>query len=326
MANDDPKNAGSDIEPGIDAAGATQEQSARGPAEPVIDELAAAAAVAQSEAAAAGSAAAGIETKLEFLIPNVLSMSESILQLAETSGQLTSQLRSKAADFEEIIEDYDQLLQRKNRHTTVLLGVSVGVIVLSLLLVLIMSVSFSRQVNNMNALALTLGKRISEVNSGLVTFEELNLSIGRLETAVLSVAESMQQQGATVDAMAAAQTAADAAMLENLNAALQGQTTAVSGAVGGLEAAVASSAGVVDQSSRVLQSLRLEVDNVGNSMDELLALRQSLEALITLERERYLEQLQAQQAAASATAAPEADTIRFQRPVPPPVPSAPSTP
>lgn len=145
--------------------------------EPEMDELDAVSAVAQSEAVEKGGndAAVGIETKLETLIPNVLSMSESILQLAETSGELTDQLRTNAAAFEDIIADYDHLLQRKNRHMLGLLGTSVGVILICLLLVIFMSLSFSRQVNNMNALSLTLGRRIAEVNSGLVTFEELNL-------------------------------------------------------------------------------------------------------------------------------------------------------
>jgi hypothetical protein len=293
--------------------------------EPVMDELDAVSAVAQSEAMDKGSkdAAVGIETKLETLIPNVLSMSESILQLAETSGELTAQLRTNAAAFEDIIADYDNLLQRKNRHMLGLLGTSVGVIFICLLLVIFMSLSFSRQVNNMNALSLTLGRRIAEVNSGLVTFEELNRSIGRLENAVLGVANGMQEQQAALTEMGVVQGEASLQLVENVKSALAEQSTSVGAIVGGVQAEVARNAAAVSQSNSVLQSLRLEVDGVGTSVAGLLEMRASLDALVTLEKERYLDQLRAQEAASAASAAVQRDSaIIYQREVPEPAPAA----
>jgi hypothetical protein len=295
--------------------------------EPVMDELDAVSAVAQSEAVDQGAkdAAVGIETKLETLIPNVLSMSESILQLAETSGELTSQLRTNAAAFEDIIVDYDNLLQRKNRHMLGLLGTSVGVIFICLLLVIFMSLSFSRQVNNMNALSLTLGRRIAEVNSGLVTFEELNRSIGRLESAVLGVADGMQEQQTAISGMVLQQETVNLQLVENVTSALTEQGAVVGDIVGGVQAAVARNAAAVSESINTLQSLRLEVDGVGTSVGSLLDMRAALDALVTLEKERYLEQMRAEQAAtaASVTAQREA-AISFQRTVPEAAPAAPA--
>lgn len=285
--------------------------------EPTFDDVDAVSAVEQGEAGARIRTSADDESKLETLIPNVLSMSESLLQLAETSGQLSTQLRQDVAQFEEIMGDYDELLARKDRHAMILMGVSVGVIVLSLLLVLVMTFSFSRQVNNMNALSLTLGRRLSEVNSGLVTFEDLNGSIGQLETAVLAVAKTAEAQQLTMDKMVDSQQTVNEGMQKALADALASQAEVVKSAVGNLESAVAASARVQDQSMDVLQSLRLEVDAVGTSTESLLGLRQSIDALITLEKERYLERLDAQRAAVAAESQENA-SIRFQRPVPPP--------
>ena len=285
--------------------------------EPTFDDVDAVSAVEQGEAGARIRTSADDESKLETLIPNVLSMSESLLQLAETSGQLSTQLRQDVAQFEEIMGDYDELLARKDRHAMILMGVSVGVIVLSLLLVLVMTFSFSRQVNNMNALSLTLGRRLSEVNSGLVTFEDLNGSIGQLETAVLAVAKTAEAQQLTMDKMVDSQQTVNEGMQKALADALASQAEVVKSAVGNLESAVATSARVQDQSMDVLQSLRLEVDAVGTSTESLLGLRQSIDALITLEKERYLERLDAQRAAVAAESQ-ENESIRFQRPVPPP--------
>ena len=285
--------------------------------EPTFDDVDAVSAVEQGEAGARIRTSADDESKLETLIPNVLSMSESLLQLAETSGQLSTQLRQDVAQFEEIMGDYDELLARKDRHAMILMGVSVGVIVLSLLLVLVMTFSFSRQVNNMNALSLTLGRRLSEVNSGLVTFEDLNGSIGQLETAVLAVAKTAEAQQLTMDKMVDSQETVNEGTQKALADALASQAEVVKSAVGNLESAVAASARVQDQSMDVLQSLRLEVDAVGTSTESLLGLRQSIDALITLEKERYLERLDAQRAAV-AVESQENASIRFQRPVPPP--------
>ena len=285
--------------------------------EPTFDDVDAVSAVEQGEAGARIRTSADDESKLETLIPNVLSMSESLLQLAETSGQLSTQLRQDVAQFEEIMGDYDELLARKDRHAMILMGVSVGVIVLSLLLVLVMTFSFSRQVNNMNALSLTLGRRLSEVNSGLVTFEDLNGSIGQLETAVLAVAKTAEAQQLTMDKMVDSQETVNEGTQKALADALASQAEVVKSAVGNLESAVATSARVQDQSMDVLQSLRLEVDAVGTSTESLLGLRQSIDALITLEKERYLERLDAQRAAVAAESQ-ENESIRFQRPVPPP--------
>jgi hypothetical protein len=296
--------------------------------EPVMDEIDAVSAVAQSEAGdkRPRDAAVGIETKLETLIPNVLSMSESILQLAETSGELTDQLRTNAAAFEDIIADYDNLLQRKNRHMLGLLGTSVGVIFICLLLVIFMSLSFSRQVNNMNALSLTLGRRIAEVNSGLVTFEELNLSIGRLENAVLGVANGMQEQQVVLAEMGVQQGETNLQLVESIKAALAEQSTSVGAIVGGVQAEVARTGSTVAQSNSALQSLRLEVDGIGVSIAGLLEMRASLDALVTLEKERYLDQMRSQQAATSAAAAQQRDAaISFQREVPEPA-ATPSSP
>ena len=285
--------------------------------EPTYDDIDAVTAVEQGEARGGTRSSIDDESKLETLIPNVLSMSESLLELAETSGQLSTQLRQDVAQFEEIMGDYDELLVRKDRHAMILMGVSVGVIVLSLLLVLVMTFSFSRQVNNMNALSLTLGRRLSEVNSGLVTFEELNGSIGQLEAAVLAVAKTAEAQQLTMDKMVDSQQTVNEGMQKALADAMASQAAAVKSAVGNLESAVATGARVQDQSMDVLQSLRLEVDAVGTSTESLLGLRQSIDALITLEKERYLERLDAQRAAVAAESQENA-SIRFQRPVPPP--------
>lgn len=286
--------------------------------EPVMDEQDAISAVAQTEPVDGGSVAAaeGIESKLETLIPNVLSMAESIVQLAETSGELTAQLRTNAAEFEEIIADYDNILQRKNRHMLGLLGTSVGVIAVCLLLVIFMSLSFSRQVTNMNALSLTLGRRIADVNSGLVTFEELNRSIESLESAVLGVANGIQVQQAAIADMKAKQDAGNLQLMEDVKSVLAKQSTATGAIVGGVQAEVSRSATAVSQSNSVLQSLRLEVVSVGAAVNGLLEMRDSIDALVTLNRERYLEQLGAQEGGTEAEAVQAEPAISFQRELP----------
>lgn len=260
-----------------------------------------------------------IETYLKNLVPGVLKMSETLLSLSSQFQRMTSTLESKVKETDLNIRRYDMLLVKKNKLVQMTLLGSLGAVFLALTMMLVAGFNYSKQVNSMNALSLALAGRLSEVNSGLVTFEQLNQSISmlnssmeRMQLVTESQTDTLADGLAQITAQGATATAAVEQSLVNLQTAIEGGVRA------GIAEQEALAANVI-QALRGFENQQQALRESTAPVRELLQFSEQIEALITLERARFLEAIAEADGARNAppppAAAPEVDTsLRYQRP------------
>ena len=259
-----------------------------------------------------------IDAYLKTLVPGVLGMSENLAVLGDKFQSLIAEMGQRVKTVDTSINRYELLLVKKNKLIQITLLGSIAAVFLTLSMMFVAGYNYSSQVNQMNALSISLARRLSEVNSGLVTFEQINQSISSLSNSTenLMVTTEMQSetltQGLTdIQSLLAASATETDASLTQLQANVAQEMSGI------LQDTRSSSAGIVRAIEQVGAAQR-GLQETTPTLRELVALREQISALIVLERNQYLETIAATQSAAAAEVAdepvaPEPPPLQFRR-------------
>ena len=259
-----------------------------------------------------------IDAYLKTLVPGVLGMSENLAVLGDKFQSLIAEMGQRVKTVDTSINRYELLLVKKNKLIQITLLGSIAAVFLTLSMMFVAGYNYSSQVNQMNALSISLARRLSEVNSGLVTFEQINQSISSLSNSTenLMVTTEMQSetltQGLTdIQSLLAASATETDASLTQLQANVAEEMS------GMLQDTRSSSAGIVRAIEQVGAAQR-GLQETTPTLRELVGLREQISALIVLERNQYLETIAATQSAAAAEVAdepvaPEPPPLQFRR-------------
>jgi len=251
------------------------------------------------------------ENLLSVLADSLLSTGEDLSKLLKATGFLTNKLKDISDRYAGLFKSYEHLIKKKDKHLLYLMASSIGVIVVSLSIVVVMTFSFSKQVNNMNALSMSLTKRIAEVNSGLVTFEELNASIRAMDESILQVAQQVETQQKIVQDITNQLAIDTRDQVEKSNILISEQKSFIGSTFADLQQESQNQQNYVNQNSTALKGLQSELVVMRGSVDQLIALKSSVDALVTLERERYLEAIQAKTDISAESPSEEEGVISF---------------
>jgi len=259
-----------------------------------------------------------IDAYLKTLVPGVLGMSENLAVLGDKFQSLIAEMGQRVKTVDTSINRYELLLVKKNKLIQITLLGSITAVFLTLSMMFVAGYNYSSQVNQMNALSISLARRLSEVNSGLVTFEQINQSISSLSNSTENLMVTTEMQSETLtrgltdiqSLLAAAATETDASLT-------QLQANVAEEMSGMLQDTRSSSAGIVRAIEQVGAAQR-GLQETTPTLRELVALREQISALIVLERNQYLETIAATQSAAAAEVAdepvePEAPPLQFRR-------------
>jgi hypothetical protein len=227
---------------------------------------------------------------------------------------LIAEMGQRVKTVDTSINRYELLLVKKNKLIQITLLGSIAAVFLTLSMMFFAGYNYSSQVNQMNALSISLARRLSEVNSGLVTFEQINQSISSLSNSTenLMVTTEMQSetltQGLTdIQSLLAASATETDASLTQLQANVAQEMSGI------LQDTRSSSAGIVRAIEQVGAAQR-GLQETTPTLRELVALREQISALIVLERNQYLETIAATQSAAAAEVAPSAPRMALASP------------
>ena len=259
-----------------------------------------------------------IDAYLKTLVPGVLGMSENLVVLGDKFQSLIGEMNQRVKMVDVNINRYELLLVKKNKLIQMTLIGSMAAVFLTLTMMFVAGFNYTSQVNQMNALTISLARRLSEVNSGLVTFEQINQSISALSTSaeqLMLVTENQSEalsQGLRV--IESQLTLASTQMDDSLGA-WQSSVSDELAAI--LQDTRSSSAGIVRAIEQVGAAQR-GLQETTPTLRELVALREQISALIVLERNQYLETIAATQSAAAAEVAdepvaPEPPPLQFRR-------------
>lgn len=227
---------------------------------------------------------AGVRQEMDALSEAVLDAADIANRSAEAATGAGGELKTAAGQLRQISEQ----TQKQNRILVVAASL---VMLLAMGLFLLMGVRMVSRINQLDTLLLAVGKRVVELNAGLESLDTLNRSLGELAQKQDAMARTSGELQARIDA-----SVKQAETLVQQVPAATAKQVALSGdnvvkQVQGINSRLQDQAVAVRNLSNELSALKGSVANVDK-------LNRDVQALVTLQRERYLEALQKNNAAA----------------------------
>jgi hypothetical protein len=213
------------------------------------------------------------------------ALAKTVLDSADIASQSAAAAAAASSDMHKATQEFKTLTEVGHKKAILLLGATGGVLLICLIFFLVMGVRMNSRINQLDTMMLAVGKRVVDLNVGLESLDVINRSIeglsalqteqaktqglieGRINEA-LKKSESLVQ---TVPGETAKQVAASS---DNLLKQVQG-----------INSRLQTQAGAVQTLSGEVKALKGAVGNVDK-------LNRDVEALVTLQKERYLETLQ----------------------------------
>jgi uncharacterized phage infection (PIP) family protein YhgE len=246
----------------------------------------------------------------------------AVLDAAELANRSAQSAASVTADLHRTTDALQATQSSVRKQSYVVMGIVSLITLLALMFIVVTGIRMNSRINQLDATLLAVAQRAVALNEGLGSLNTINESVGKLASQIEVLARTTGEVGARIDqtvkqsetlasqipTKTAEQVAAGnqnlARQFEAMNARMQAQAAAVQ-ALG-----------------RDVQSLKGAVGNVDK-------LNRDVQALVTLQRERYLEAMQRNAASTSASAAAERErerSVQYPRVQPPVSPNAtPST-
>ena len=226
------------------------------------------------------------------------ALSSVVLDSADVASNAAASATGLAAELQASVKTVDAALAAASRQGKIVLGVSGGVLFLSVAVFAAMSMTLQSRINQADAMLLAVGKRVVELNAGIEGIDAMNRSLSsfsdRTDAIMAAQAKLEEQIKASLGESKALVTnlpTQTAKSVEESNKALATQ-------VGALDAQMKKQA-------QAMASLGTQVKDLKGAVGDVEPLKRDVQALITLQKQRYLEALQQQQRAATTASAPE---------------------
>ena len=236
-----------------------------------------------------------IQLELDRFGRHVDSLTEAVLESADLANRSAMATTTIGEDFKNSLETWNEINGKNILYLKVLVAVGGVVMFISSMVFLVAALRVGSRVSELDSMLLAVGKRVVELNASTQ------------DVTILST--RVQELGAKQESLVAAQerlaklTADSLAQNEMIIKSLPGETAKHMAMTG------ESLGHKVDALSKTVQSQAEEVKGLGASVSALknrvgnvAGLKKQVEAIVSLEKERYLETLQ--QTAAQAKAPP----------------------
>lgn len=246
-----------------------------------------------------------VESQLQSLLPAVINLTEHVTQVAELNTDFRDEMAQSRSHTDVAIRRYQAAAEQQKKFATIMLGVSIAVLIICSGLIGITAVSYSKQSNNMNAMSLALSKRIGEVSSGLATFEEINSNLALMNQSIESLQLDSELMRSEYARFKDENRSLISGYLADLNDNLESQAQNLSDRFAMAESRYQATDEGLARASDAIVDLGDQIDSAASKADQLLGVQRALDALVVLEQEKYLEQMQAQLEASGASEEPD---------------------
>lgn len=236
----------------------------------------------------------------------VLDSAELATKSAEAATSVGNHLRKTTQEFKEITD-------AGHKKARLLLAVMGGVMVLSLIFFLIMGVRLVSRINQLDAMLMAVGKRVVELNTGMESLEGVNQTVKELASQQEALTKSQGQIEGRIDASLKQSESLVQKVPTETAKQVAASSDSVIRQVQGINAKLQTQANAVQSLGNEVKSLKSAVGNVDG-------LKRDVEALVTLQKERYLEAVQKNSANSSRERA-----VQFPRYAPPKPAEAPAS-
>ena len=246
------------------------------------------------------------------------SLAQVVLDSADIASKSTAAAAAASRDLYKATSDFKTLTEAGHKKAVILLGATSAILLICLIFFLVMGVRMNSRINQLDTMMLAVGKRVVDLNAGLESLDTVNRSIesltaqqgeqakiqGQMETRINDALKKSETMVQTVPGETAKQVAANS---DNLLKQVQG-----------INSRLQTQAGAVQSLGNEVKALKSAVGNVDN-------LNRDVQALVTLQKERYLETIQKNNSASNRERAvqyPRVNPAAATAPAPAPAPSA----
>ena len=237
----------------------------------------------------AGNSAEGRRTKIIELLPDFDVLSASLVEAVDFSTENTKRLESQEKKLSTALSTLADFKKQQVKLATIMLVTTGGIVAVTLGLFLVAILSLSGKGDELSALNLALGKRIVNMNTGLESFEGAKAEVSNLRSIVEELSVALEQTQASYQdseqGIAGKLSTYSASLVSGLND--QNDTLGRSFEV--LESKVSTFEASLQQFSERLSDTDKTLADIEGNSQELLDVREVIDALLILEREKYLE-------------------------------------
>lgn len=237
----------------------------------------------------AENSAEGRRTKIIELLPDFDVLSASLVEAVDFSTENTKRLESQEKKLSTALSTLADFKKQQVKLATIMLVTTGGIVAVTLGLFLVAILSLSGKGDELSALNLALGKRIVNMNTGLESFEGAKAEVSNLRSIVEELSVALEQTQASYQdseqGIAGKLSTYSASLVSGLND--QNDTLGRSFEV--LESKVSTFEASLQQFSERLSDTDKTLADIEGNSQELLDVREVIDALLILEREKYLE-------------------------------------
>jgi hypothetical protein len=213
------------------------------------------------------------------------SLAQVVLDSADIASKSAEAAAAASRNMHKATTEFKTLTEVGHKKALILLGATGGLMLICLIFFLVMGVRMNSRINQLDTMMLAVGKRVVDLNTGLESLDVINRSIesltaqqveqaktqGLIEERINDALKKSESMVKTVPGETAKQVAATS---ENLLKQVQS-----------INSRLQSQAGAVQTLGNEVKALKGAVGNVDK-------LNNDVQALVTLQKERYLETLQ----------------------------------
>lgn len=240
-----------------------------------------------ADAVADGAGPSAAES-LEDLASAVLDAAEVANDSARTAARATSNLLDAA-------DRLDKAGARGQRNALYVLGVSGGLLLVSLLVFVTVASMLGTRLKRVDAMLAAVASRTVEMNRGLDNLLVIQDSLDELRRMQGALQESQAALEKRIDAVAKAAESLGKEVPARAAVEVGARNQALNTKVEEFEKSLSAQKSAFAQMERNLRTLSAAVGKVEAKVGGVEALNKDVSALVTLQRERYLEALQAEQ-------------------------------
>ncbi len=244
---------------------------------------------------------------METLMGSVLDSAEAATKASATANLSTGNLVKAARKL-------DDSSYRSSKTSTIVLSVGGAMLFISVAVFGFMAAQLSKRSADLESMVLAVGKRVVEMNVGLEQFQIINDSIEQLRftqeafrDAQIQLTERMNELNGSLQIV---QNELPAKAAESVGR----QSEAFTARVGEVETQIKSQRKITVDLAKSMQGLTGQVSSLRKQISSVGELNKDVQALVTLQRERYYELLQSQAQKVSAAETSEEVLIQYPNP------------
>jgi len=213
------------------------------------------------------------------------SLAKAVLDSAELANRSAEAAMSAGSQLRQATTDFRTLTDSGQKKAMLLLGITGAVLVVCLLFFLTMGVRLVSRINQLDTMITAVGKRVVELNSGMDSLNSVNQTVQELAGKQAELTQAQSQIESRIDAALKQ----SESLVQKVPAETAKQVAATND---NLTKQVQSLNGRLQSQANAVQALGSEVKAMKNTVANVENLNRDVQALVTLQKERYLEALQ----------------------------------